>query len=737
MSDLKVLSLHNEATKVGKQAPSRTSSNTDALDVEGVDNLLVFWPDKLVDLNHLLPAATHTTANRSKSLTTLLVGRIVQGHEREAALLVIGTVAVHDSGAVFDKVTSSNLALVGLLAPSDASPADLVGLRLRLASLHDSPVWLMARVPSTAEQLPSIFSVVLSGDKEADDHVDTSMPYAGSLACAVNLICYTAPNSRMLQYFALESLRLAPVSGMKLISTASVLLAPDLQLAKFSGTRYENAATSALQNKLLQLLLLDPVHWRSLRCIQPHQDRMPRGTALRRCIEHINLLQAQHERFALSVPPSDHGRIANGSTSRQAHGLVSRFSSMAWLGRGVTSAALAAQKVLRRPLYTWSEHANLIEGIAQRPGSQHVQTFRLTLTSISACARQLDARISQLVVAPRLASRLRYLRKEQKLPIDEIAAPYIGLWNAMWLIANDIILGHAASVILLQNKSELAHVGRELAEKYLLDSVLWLLSWLDNWPAGLKLNTELSLFFSEAYSSLTGAWHMHGLVHVLSRLETVVAAMALAGRLMGVTMALCMVQDLVSICTLHITVFYTLSFRTLRAFLYLLSALFDVFRGKKRNALRGGRLDDADYELDQLLLGTLLFTLVAFLLPTVYVYYLAFGLIRLGSVAFEVGLVGTCLGLLNHVPLFALMLRFKDPRRLPAGVWLQDIGSTDASTSADMLKTGRFRLRSRPLAISDIFEGYGDHVGGLVEVPSMVLRCILGRPLRRSLSPSS
>jgi hypothetical protein len=45
--------------------------------------------------------------------------------------------------------------------------------------------------------------------------------------------------------------------------------------------------------------------------------------------------------------------------------------------------------------------------------------------------------------------------------------------------------------------------------------------------------------------------------------------------------------------------------------------------GKKFNLLRN-RVEPAVYDVDQLLLGTILFTLVAFLFPTVLVYYLAF-----------------------------------------------------------------------------------------------------------------
>ena len=45
--------------------------------------------------------------------------------------------------------------------------------------------------------------------------------------------------------------------------------------------------------------------------------------------------------------------------------------------------------------------------------------------------------------------------------------------------------------------------------------------------------------------------------------------------------------------------------------------------GKRRNVLRN-RTDSWDYDIDQLLLGTMLFTLVSFLFPTVLVYYALF-----------------------------------------------------------------------------------------------------------------
>lgn len=55
-------------------------------------------------------------------------------------------------------------------------------------------------------------------------------------------------------------------------------------------------------------------------------------------------------------------------------------------------------------------------------------------------------------------------------------------------------------------------------------------------------------------------------------------------------------------------------------------ALLTVSQGKRYNVLRD-RVDSWDYSIDQLVLGTMLFTLVAFLAPTIIVYYALFALV--------------------------------------------------------------------------------------------------------------
>ena len=136
----------------------------------------------------------------------------------------------------------------------------------------------------------------------------------------------------------------------------------------------------------------------------------------------------------------------------------------------------------------------------------------------------------------------------------------------------------------------------------------------------------------------------------------------------GATMPISIFSDLASILTLHIYSFYIASARIFNWQLTIIISLFHLFRGKKRNVLRN-RIDSCDYDLDQLLLGTVLFTLLFFLLPTVFVFYLLFASARMGIILLKAAL-DTMLACLNHFPLFALMLRIKDARRLPGTSWM-------------------------------------------------------------------
>lgn len=117
---------------------------------------------------------------------------------------------------------------------------------------------------------------------------------------------------------------------------------------------------------------------------------------------------------------------------------------------------------------------------------------------------------------------------------------------------------------------------------------------------------------------------------------------------LGMTMIVSLLSDTLSVLTAHLYACYFISATIFRHQLSLAGSLWNLFRGtlfarrgarrislihttptgKRYNVLRN-RIDTWDYDLDQLLLGTILFTLLAFLYPTVLTYYVLFAAVSL------------------------------------------------------------------------------------------------------------
>jgi hypothetical protein len=159
------------------------------------------------------------------------------------------------------------------------------------------------------------------------------------------------------------------------------------------------------------------------------------------------------------------------------------------------------------------------------------------------------------------------------------------------------------------------------------------IAWLMGYPAGLKLNNHLDRFLGEMFLWLLHQWSAHVDIRAMifyAFWATTVAFFGYGGTL-GISVAL----DALRLGTVHILAMHRIARRLYAWELRTLMSLFHLFRGRKWNVLRG-RLDRHDYDLDQLLLGTVLFTLLFFAFPTVIVYYVLFSLISRTLLALDI-----------------------------------------------------------------------------------------------------
>ncbi|KAF7508586.1 hypothetical protein GJ744_009135 [Endocarpon pusillum] len=378
------------------------------------------------------------------------------------------------------------------------------------------------------------------------------------------------------------------------------------------------------------------------------------------------------------------------------------------------------------------------------PTAESHRSESYALKDLSAAFQQIHIRLQQFSYYPIQYMLLRR-RQENWSSIPTSHADYIRFYNSLWLVANDVIIGIAlGSYIIESHQSTAAFLGTSL-NQYTISGLERMITWLMGWPAGLKLNGELADFLGALSLWVIECWNQVITTLITPHLPTIVYFIGFSS-FAGASMPIAILSDLLSLLTLHIYSFYIASARIFNWQLTIIYSLFQLFRGKKRNVLRH-RIDSCDYDLDQLLLGTILFTLLFFLLPTVAVFYLTFAFARVSIIVLK-ALLDTCLACLNHFPLFALMLRVKDPKRLPGGVHFtlyqdpfparnQCPSSVADSNTVDSefahlpsSNVSYVNLSATPLSLYQIFAQYS-HLASRIRKhylsPQVVFRLVTGR----------
>ncbi|KAH3862458.1 hypothetical protein DPMN_025425 [Dreissena polymorpha] len=231
----------------------------------------------------------------------------------------------------------------------------------------------------------------------------------------------------------------------------------------------------------------------------------------------------------------------------------------------------------------------------------------------------------------------------------------------------DTMLGLACMWILMSNGTAqwLANIGLAYGDKT-AEGLKELLDWLMGAPAGLKLNSQLTHFLGKFFQYHIYLWTVY-----LSIIRPVLGSLLFYSSLSGVlglTFQLALLQDILATMTVHIYCFYVYAARLYRLQIYALGSLWRLFRGKKWNVLRQ-RVDSAVYDVDQLFVGTLLFTVLLFILPTSALYYVVFTLLRILVLVIQ-GLLTRMRSILDTTPWWSVLRWLFNRQCLVDGAYL-------------------------------------------------------------------
>lgn len=358
-----------------------------------------------------------------------------------------------------------------------------------------------------------------------------------------------------------------------------------------------------------------------------------------------------------------------------------------------------------------------------KPLSKFLNWKILKLVNISQTIQQIDLRCQQLCYFPVQYFRINnniaiqeplpglktglktFLELRKDLP-SEHYPEYIRFYNTIWLILNDISFGMILGSLLIQYNDTIAiflHNAIELCMYNLLKHVT---NTLSQSPFGIKLNEELTRFLGDLFLWIIEFSYSEFIYKIadVQKLKLFISCLSIISCGFGASFALSIMVDFFSFLSIHIHLFYLISRKLYHWQLHNMSSFYYLFRGKKKNVLRD-RIDHNNFELDQLLMGTLLFIILAFLTPTVLAFYISYVLFHLAIIALEIAFEAL-ISLLNHFPLFVLLLRIKDQNRIPGGV------SLCIKDSSDIV---RFELKNKPLSIALMFQPYSLLMNQLIE----------------------
>ncbi|XP_054849322.1 phosphatidylinositol N-acetylglucosaminyltransferase subunit Q [Eublepharis macularius] len=303
-------------------------------------------------------------------------------------------------------------------------------------------------------------------------------------------------------------------------------------------------------------------------------------------------------------------------------------------------------------------------------------------SKLSTC-QQLRHRLQhlQVISSPKKAPDQSQLMRKANIFVSILLDVTLGILLMSWLYRKNRI-GHLANALIPMAD----HVAQQLQD---------LLQWLMGVPAGLKMNRALDQVLGRFF-----LYHIHlwiSYIHLMSPFIEMILWYVGLSACLGLTVALSILSDIIALLTFHIYCFYVYGARLYCLKIYGLSSLWRLFRGKKWNVLRQ-RVDSCSYDLDQLFIGTLLFTILLFLLPTTALYYLVFTLLRLLVVLVQ-GVIHLLVDLINSLPFYSVLLRLCRSYRLASGVKFRVL-------EQEAGKPLRLLMQINPLSYGGVMQAY-------------------------------
>ena len=244
----------------------------------------------------------------------------------------------------------------------------------------------------------------------------------------------------------------------------------------------------------------------------------------------------------------------------------------------------------------------------------------------------------------------------------------IRIFNALSLITFDLVLSLCLFLMLNQviSISYLLEVCLQAMES-VVSKVEQLIYNLIGMPAGLKLNRPLNTALGNFFLYHIHIWKAY--ITLIRPFLSLILDLLGFISFFGITFVLSFLSDLISLASIHIYCFYGYAARLYCFQLSGLISLWRLFRGKKWNSLKH-RVDAYSYGHDQLFIGTVCFTILIFLLPTILLYYSVFLFLRLITIVIQC-IIKLIISVTLSIPFYGILLWFIGSQQVQTNIFFQ------------------------------------------------------------------
>jgi hypothetical protein len=240
--------------------------------------------------------------------------------------------------------------------------------------------------------------------------------------------------------------------------------------------------------------------------------------------------------------------------------------------------------------------------------------------------RELSATISQFVFRYRIFTSWLdlYTRHRDATCDDERSRLRMSLLSSVSIVIFDLLIGFCIALLVVHHPDAIFS-PLDRAYVYLNHGMLQsVVSWLMDSPVGLQMNRNLVLFMGTITLTMVSYWDVLISVFIYPvvisiGIEYVIAIVSI----FGISFLLSVLIDITSIMFFHVFFVYVGTTRLWSLTVRIISSLIHFFQGKKYNILKH-RVDRHEFDIEQLILGTVFLAIVLFLTPTVFVFYASF-----------------------------------------------------------------------------------------------------------------